>query len=201
MMPSSKAIVFDVVGTLVCYDNVYEAMDTIFGERLRAVGVQPRLLTCCWLGTAEREHMYLALSGRSAPILDLLGPLFYRVLRYADVLEPRRFANAEEVRRLVESYRGLRPRSGAVECISKLRDAGFLVWAFTAGDRERVEGYLAQAGIDLPDENLISCHWLPKSKPDPDAYRPLYEELSKQGTKPWFAAAHMWDVSSARTIG
>ena len=129
------------------------------------------------------------------------GPLFYRALRYADVPEPHRLANTEEVEHLVESYQRLTPRSGAAECISKLRDAGFTVWAFTAGDRERVEGYFAQAGIDLPAENLISCHSLPKSKPYPDAYRPLYEELSKGGSKPWFAAAHMWDVSTARTVG
>ena len=124
-MPSPKAIAFDVVGTLVCYDNVYETIDKIFGERLRDVGVQPKLLSCCWLEMTEREHMYLALSGRSVPILDLLGPLFYCALRYADVQEPRKFANASEVERLVESYQRLTPRSGAAECISKLGDAGF----------------------------------------------------------------------------
>ena len=94
-------------------------------------------------------------------------------------------------------------RPDAVECVQKLRDAGFTVWGFTAGDLNRVAGYFRQAGIDMPPEHLISCDSMGMGKPDPAVYRPLLDRLMEEneGKKPWFAAAHMWDVSAARRTG
>lgn len=200
-MASSKNIAFDVVGTLVSYDNFFEKLETVCGERLRAVGVQPKLFGCLWLEMAEREYTYLSLSGRYIPFFNLFAPLVYRSLMHAGIPEPRKFITPDEVEDLVGAYKRLTMRPGAVECIDKLRAAGFTVWGFTAGDRERVGGYFAQAGIELPAENLISCDSMSKSKPEPDAYKPVLEKLSSSRVQPWFAAAHMWDVSTARTLG
>lgn len=76
------------------------------------------------------------------------------------------------------------------ECIQKLRDGGFTVRCFTMGDLKRVGGYFKSAGVDLPAEHLMSCDSAGVGKPDPAAYRPILEELSKDGSQPWFAAAH-----------
>lgn len=43
-MPSSKNVVFDIVGTLACYDHLYDAIDRRLGDRLRAEGIKPSLL-------------------------------------------------------------------------------------------------------------------------------------------------------------
>lgn len=69
------------------------------------------------------------------------------------------------------------------------------VTGFTMGDLARVGGYFKNAGVDLPAENLLSCDTSAIGKPDPAAYKPLLDQLSSQGGTPWFAAAHMWDVS------
>jgi 2-haloacid dehalogenase len=53
----------------------------------------------------------------------------------------------------------------------------------------------------MPEENLLSCDSTMVGKPSPDAYRPLLERLRAEGGEPWFAAAHMWDVSAARSTG
>lgn len=53
----------------------------------------------------------------------------------------------------------------------------------------------------MPAENLKSCDSSKIGKPDPAAYKPLLEQLSQGGKQPWFAAAHMWDVSAARRTG
>lgn len=92
-------------------------------------------------------------------------------------------------------------RPGAKECIEKLRSAGFRVIGFTMGDVERVGGYFRNAGVELPEGDLLSCDSSRIGKPDPEAYRPLLEELRREGGKPWFAAAHMWDVSAAKRTG
>ncbi|EFX03095.1 2-haloalkanoic acid dehalogenase [Grosmannia clavigera kw1407] len=176
----SKNVVFDVVGSLVSYDHLFDVIEQRFGaDRLRAANINARLLGQCWIETAEREYTYLSLSGRYATFFRVFGSLFYRMLRYA----------------------GLKLRSGAAECIAKLRAAGFTVWCLTAGDLARVGGYFSLAGVDMPSDNLLSCDSTGVAKPDPGAYRPLLAQLSATGATPWFAAAHMWDVSTARTIG
>lgn len=69
------------------------------------------------------------------------------------------------------------------------------------GGLERVGGYFRQAGVELAAENLLSCDSSGVGKPDPEAYWPLLERLSREQGKPWFAAAHMWDAGAARQTG
>jgi 2-haloacid dehalogenase len=186
-MATSKNVVFDVVGTLVSYDRVFAAIDTQLGDRLRAEGVKPRLLGYTWMEAAEREYTYLSMSGKYLPFADVLQAIFYRMLWMAGIQEPRTFASAQDMAYIMAEYQHLEMRPGAVECVLKLRDAG----------------YFQHAGIELPPEHLLSCDTRGVGKPDPEAYRPLLEKLTLEngGSKPWFAAAHMWDVSAARRTG
>lgn len=202
-MPSSKNVVFDIVGTLVCYDHLYEAIDRRLGDRLRAEGIKPSLLGHTWMETAEREYTNLSISGRYKVYGDVFEALFYRILFMGGIKEPRRFASPEDLEYIMSEYKGLTMRPGAAECVKKLREAGFTVWAFTAADLDRVGGYFRKAGIEMPAENLLSCDSAGVGKPDLAAYKPLLERLTVEngGKKPWFAAAHMWDVSAARTAG
>lgn len=201
-MPS-KHVVFDIVGTLVCYDHLFDAIDRRLGDRLRAEGIKPYLLGQTWMETAEREYANLSISGRYKPYGDVFEAVFYRILWMGGINEPRQFASSDDLSYLMSEYEDLTMRPGAAECVKKLRDAGFTVWAFTAADLRRVSGYFQKAGIELPAENLLSCDDTGVGKPDLAAYKPLLERLTLEsgGQKPWFAAAHMWDVSAARTAG
>lgn len=198
---ATKDVVFDVVGTLVSHARLWEAMEERLGDKLKAAGIKPELLGACWIEAAEREYTYLSLSGRYKPFFEVFAQLFYRMLFFSGVQEPRAFCSEEDVRWLVGEWQKLYLRDGAKECVQKLRDAGFTVWCFTAGDIARVGGYFRDAGVDMPAENLLSCDTVGVAKPVPEAYKPLLERLSRDGKKPWFAAAHMWDVSTARTVG
>lgn len=196
---SSKNVVFDLVGTLVCYDHMYEAVEARLGARLRSAGVSARLLVNCWIEAAEREYTNLALAGRYAPFHRVFALLFWRVLGLAGVARPRAFASADDLAHLLAEWRRLGMRPGARACVDRLRAAGFTVWGFTAGDLAQVSGYFAAAGIDMPAENLLSCDTDGVAKPMLDAYRPVLRRF--EGSTPWFAAAHMWDVSAARQVG
>lgn len=202
-MSTSKNVVFDIVGTLVCYDHLYDALDRRLGDRLRAEGIKPSFLGNIWMEAAEREYTNLSISGRYKAYGDVFEALFYRVLAMGGIKEPRQFASPDDLDYLMSEYERLTMRPGAAECVQKLRDAGFTVWAFTAADLGRVGGYFRKAGIEVPSENLLSCDAAGVGKPDLAAYRPLLQRLTFEsgGEKPWFAAAHMWDVSAARTAG
>ncbi|KAL3429656.1 FAD dependent oxidoreductase-domain-containing protein [Aspergillus tetrazonus] len=200
---SSKNVVFDVVGTLVSYDHLFQAIDDRLGDRLREHGIKPSLLGYTWIEVAEREYTYLSMSGRYTVFADVFRALFYRMLWMAGIKEPREFASEADLDYIMTEYAGLKLRPGAKECVQKLRGAGFKVWCFTAGDAKRVSGYFENEGVEMPTGDLISCDTAGVGKPDLEAYRPLLERLKAEhgGRVPWFAAGHMWDVSAARRTG
>lgn len=201
-MPSNKNVVFDVVGTLVSYNRISQAIDTRLGPKLRGHGIQPSFLTYTWVEVAEREYTYLSVSGAYTPYAMILEKLFPRMLVMAGISDPATFSTPEDLAYIMGEYASLELRPGALECVQKLRDAGFTVWALTAGDLTRVGAYLRTAGVNMPAENLVSCDTSGIGKPDPRAYQPLLEKLVRAGGgKPWFAAAHMWDVSAAKRTG
>ncbi|KAH7148212.1 FAD dependent oxidoreductase-domain-containing protein [Dactylonectria macrodidyma] len=199
MSAPKKHVVFDVVGTCVSYDAIFDALDARLGDRLRAECIKPKLLGYTWFEAAEREYTYLSISGRYIRFYDVFRSLFYRMLWMAGIEEPRKFANDDDLAYILDQFMRLDARPGVAECFQILRDAGFTCWAFTAGDVNRVSGYFTRNGIDMPAENFMSCDSLGIGKPAPESYRPLLTRFA--GEEAWFAAAHMWDVSAAKSTG
>jgi 2-haloacid dehalogenase len=200
MAAGSKNAVFDIVGTCVSYDKVIDTLDKVMGDRMRAEGVKPSLFVYMWVEAGEREYTYLSITGRYIAYDKIFESIFYRMLWMSGIQEPRKFCTDAEVSEVVEGYFQLEMRPDTAACFDKLRAAGFTVRGLTAGALDRVAGYFKKAGIDMPAEHLMSCDSLGVGKPDLNAYRPTYEAL-KGGDELWFCAAHMWDVSSAKTIG
>ncbi|EXK80517.1 hypothetical protein FOQG_14952 [Fusarium oxysporum f. sp. raphani 54005] len=199
MQTTSKHVVFDIVGTIVTYDSILDALETRLGDRLRAEGVKPTMLGYMWFEISEREYTYLSITGQYHRFFDVFCSIFYRMLWIGGIKEPRSFATDEDLAYIVGHFKDLPLREGAAECLQLLRDAGFTVWGFTAGDTEQVRGYFLNNGIDMPLENFISCDDTGLGKPALDAYKPLLDQLGSD--EKWFAAAHMWDASSAKKAG
>lgn len=199
MSAPRKHVVFDIVGTCMSYDAIHRAIDTRLGPKLAQYQIKPALLGFAWIEAAEREYTYLSIQGRYRRFYDIFRSLFYRMLYQAGVPEPRQLATDDDVAFIMERFMELEARPGIKECFTLLREAGFTVWAFTAGDAKRVGGYFARAGIDMPAENLRSCDFDGLGKPDPRAYKTQLESFN--GEEAWFAAAHMWDASAAKGCG
>lgn len=56
-MPSSKNIVFDVIGTLVGYDNLYKAIENRLGERLKQYNVKSDMFGFMWASLISRSFV------------------------------------------------------------------------------------------------------------------------------------------------
>jgi 2-haloacid dehalogenase len=188
-------------GTCVSYEAFYDAIEARIGEQLRAKNIGSRLFGYAWMEAGEREYTYLSISGHYVKFFDIFRSIFYRTLWQAGITEPRKFASDEDRESLLASYRTLNARQGISECFSRLRDAGFTVWALTAGDTPRVAGYLAEGGVDLPAANFVSCDTIGVGKPEPLSYQYILDKFDQNGLETWFAAAHMWDVAAARRCG
>ena len=107
-----------------------------------------------WIEVAEREYTYLSMSGAYVSYANVFESIFWRMLWKSGIEEPRKFATEEDLRAVMVGYKAMEARPGAKECVQKLRDAGFTVWAFTmVRDRElmRRDG-LADTGPGRPRE-------------------------------------------------
>ena len=217
---TSKNVVFDVVGTLSSYSNFFDvsvmrkcplllafsanamkAIDITLGERLRAEGVSIQALGFLWIEVTGREYTNLSMNGLYTPSSTLFKSLFWRILFQAGIAEPLKFATDDNLAALLKAYSDMEMRPGAKECVEKLRNAGWTVWGLTTGDADTVRGYFLRSGIDMPAENVKSCNELRITKPEPDAYKPMLKQLSGDGSRPFFAAAHAWDSAAAREVG
>uniref|UniRef100_A0A093VDD0 (S)-2-haloacid dehalogenase 1 n=1 Tax=Talaromyces marneffei PM1 TaxID=1077442 RepID=A0A093VDD0_TALMA len=178
MASSNKHVVFDIVGTCVSYDAFYDAIEARIGENLRANNIGSRLFGYAWMEAGEREYTYLSMSGHYFKFFDVFRSIFYRTL-----------------------WQAAQPRPGIHECFSRLRAAGFTVWALTAGDTARVAGYLARGGVEMPENNFVSCDTIKIGKPAPESYQYILDKFEKEGRAAWFAAAHMWDAAVAKRTG
>ncbi|PSN75409.1 HAD-like protein [Corynespora cassiicola Philippines] len=202
MEKNRKHVVFDVVGTLVSYSHLFEALEHRLGQKLRHHSISPQLLGFAWLEHAEREYTYLSLSGHYVEFANVFKSVFFRVLHFAGVPEPREIATEEDVEYLRLEYRNCFARPGAKECIDNLKASGWTVWAFTSGDAERVKGYFEKGGLSIEEKNLITCDTIGVGKPDLKAYKSLKERMElEDGAILWYAAAHAWDVSAAGRAG
>jgi 2-haloacid dehalogenase len=185
----------------VSYDALYDAIEARIGDRLKAQNIGSRLFGYAWIEAGEKEYTYLSLSEKYVKFFDVFRSIFYRTLWQAGVQNPRQFATDEDREHLLASYRTLKTREGLLECFTRLREAGFTVWAFTSGDTQRVAGYLSEGGASLPPEHFVSCDTIGVGKPAPACYQHILEKFPKENLEAWFAAAHMWDAAGARHCG
>jgi 2-haloacid dehalogenase len=197
-----KHIAFDIVGTLVSYEHFFSAIDQRLGSKLKPHNVSPRLLGFAWLESVEREITFLRMSGKQVSFAQVFEALFFRILHFAGVPEPHSIATEDDAKYFVQEYKNCEARPNAKECVDKLKEAGWTVWAFTSGDRERVTGYLKRGNVNIDSEHIVTCEEIGASKPAIKAYELLREKIGgKENDDLWFAAAHGWDVSAAGRAG
>jgi 2-haloacid dehalogenase len=197
-----KHIIFDVVGTCVSFDAYFASISSTIGPKLQLHGITPKHFGYTWMTAAELEFTFLSISEAYRPYKDVMRALFYRTLFLAGVPDPREEFTDEEREECIAGYASLQLRAELPAALEKLRKAGFEVWCLTTGDVARVRGYFTRAGVEMPEERVISCDGLRVAKPALGAYRVALERMRIGETdEKWFAAAHLWDVSAAVRAG
>lgn len=194
-------VVFDIIGTCIGYDVMIDAISKRFGERLLEHNCNAELFYNAWGTACERDFSYLSQIGHYQPTKNIMRESFYRTLFHAGIEDPKAFASEEDLDFLFAEWFKLKARPELPALWKMLRDNGFTIWCLTNGDVQRVQGYFRNSGLEMPEENIISCDMIGVGKPAPAVYKYMLNKLPDHGADSWFAAAHMWDCCAAKSVG
>lgn len=159
---SIKAVVFDLDGTLIDTEKLYQRF---WVEAANQLGYPMR-----------PEHTLLIRA--TAP--EIAEP----ILRRAICSEFDYMAVRALRRELMEAYideHGVEPKPGLLDTLGALRSRGLAVGLATATDVSRARKYLRMVGADGYFDAMVSVSMVARGKPAPD----VYEEAARRlGTPP-----------------
>lgn len=201
----TKSASFDVLGTCFGFEAAIEVIEARLGDRLKAIGVDPKTLFFSWFYAAQRDFTYTTVANVYVPIAQVLKHTFRRACYVVD-LPKDQAPTDEDVAEVMKAVTSLRPRPGLKECFDGLRAAGWGVFGVTNGGKETSLNYYKQANIDLDGDHLLSCDDVGAAKPDFRVYMNAKRHLTFKGMSEeegdrWFIAAHAWDLIAARKAG
>lgn len=108
---------------------------------------------------------------------------------------------AEQKAELLSEYRSLPAFDDVKESLEGLKAAGHILYAFSNGTSDAVEGLLAAAGIlDLFD-GVVSVDDQQTFKPSPDVYEHLLNTTAASARDTWLISSNSFDVIGAVAYG
>lgn len=179
--PPSRAVVFDVMGTLFDLEPVR--------ERFAELGADPPALEA-WFQRTLHEAATVTIVGDYRPFKELAAAALRTTLAQLD-LDPSR---TEPLDALAQ----LEPYPDAEPALRRLRDAGLTVITLTNGARDSTEKLLERGNLREHVERVLTCDDVQAFKPHPAPYE---HAAGSVGSGAVMVAAHGWDVVGARAAG
>ena len=106
-----------------------------------------------------------------------------------------------EREKLLDAYRTLPAFMDAREGLTRVRDAGFRLFAFSNGPAEAVGSLLAQAGLRDFFLDVVSVDEVKSFKPDPGVYSHFLRRAGAMGGDAWMISSNPFDVLGALSAG
>ncbi|WWD18799.1 haloacid dehalogenase, type II [Kwoniella shandongensis] len=196
-------VCFDALGTCFTLEQVTDAVDETFGDRLRAVGFGSKGFVMDWFHSCQRDYTYLSLSSPPPPpIAKLLTTSLPIHLSTALNISPSSLPSLENI---TDRLSSLVPAPTLPETFSHLHKKRAKLIIVTNGSKSTTEGYASQAGIKGMVEKVLSCDDIGLAKPHKEVYEAALKavgevERGREGER-WFVAAHLWDLAAAKKAG
>jgi 2-haloacid dehalogenase len=107
----------------------------------------------------------------------------------------------EDREKLLNLYRVLPAFDDVAVGLSRAKESGYKIFAFSNGSRDAVESLLKHAGIRDYFIDVVSVDEIKSFKPDPDVYRHFLKRAGASGTDAWLISSNPFDVIGAISSG
>ena len=87
------------------------------------------------------------------------------------------------------------------EALTKLKEKGFRLFAFSNGKKEAVEKLLSHAGVRELFLDVVSVDDIKTFKPSPGAYAHFLRSADANGSEAWLISSNAFDVTGSISAG
>jgi len=185
----STTIAFDVYGTLIDTQGVVSNLEQVIGDKATGFSHSWR----------EKQLEYSFRRGLMQTYADFSvcteQALNYTCQCYGISLDQTQRT------KLLESYSSLPAFEDVLESLTKLREAGARLYAFSNGGAKAVDTLLNNAGLREFFDGIVSCDDLKTFKPNPEVYRYFLKESNSLETETWLVSSNSFDVIGAVSAG
>ena len=185
----TTTLAFDVYGTLIDTHGIIATLQPRLGQRaadFSRAWREKQLEYSFRRGLMRRYETFAVCTGQALDHTCLLFGLH---------LGPA------ERKQLLDAYRTLPAFEDAREGLTRVRDAGFRLFAFSNGPAEAVVSLLAQAGLRDFFLDVVSVDEVKSFKPDPDVYTHFLRRAGATGGDAWMISSNPFDVLGALCAG
>ena len=184
-----KVLFFDVNETLLDLSSLKENVSEVLNGRDD--------LLPTWFTTLLQYSLVTSAGGQYEDFGKIGAATLQMVAANNDIELSKR--KAESV--VIDSLRDLKPHPEVKEALTRLKNDGYKLVAFTNGSNEGVNQQMENAGLTHLFDELLSVESAGKFKPFREAYDWAAQHMNVQPAECIMIAAHGWDVAGAQWAG
>lgn len=186
-MPVTLA--FDVYGTLIDTHGVVSKLEKVIGTKAEEFSHTWREKQLEYSFRRGLMQNYANFAICTSHALEYTC-MYYKVL-----------LTGEQKQELLDYYRELPAFKDVKESLTRLKAAGFRLYAFSNGSADAVERLLVAAGIRDYFLGVVSVDDLKSFKPNPAVYSHFLRESGAKGSSAWLISSNPFDVIGAISTG
>ena len=184
-----KTLAFDVYGTLINTHGVLTALEELVGDKAKAFSNTWRDKQLEYSFRKGLMQNYETFAVCTSQALD------YTCAYYGTDLSD------EQKKELMSLYRILPAFDDVKEGLTRLKEAGFRLFAFSNGAAEALEVLLNNAGIRDLFLGVVSVDDINSFKPNPAVYSHFLRKSESTGGNAWLISSNPFDVIGAISAG
>jgi 2-haloacid dehalogenase len=188
-MTMATTLAFDVYGTLIDTHGVLTALEELVGDRAKTFSNSWREKQLEYSFRRGLMQNYATFAVCTSQALD------YTCAYYGTNL------SAEQKQSLMSLYRTLPAFADVKEGLTRLKTAGFRLFAFSNGAAEALEVLLNSAGIRELFLGVVSVDDIKSFKPNPAVYSHFLRQSKSTGSSAWLVSSNPFDVIGAISAG
>jgi 2-haloacid dehalogenase len=190
-MPPTKAVVFDLYGTLYDVHSVARQCDASYPGRGMEISVlwRQKQLEYTWLRSLMGQYIPFEEATRDALVYTC------QHLKVAPDLDPSTCAT------LCDAYLRLSPYPEVPDALRGLRDLGLPLAILSNGSAFSINSVVQTSGLQAYFTALLSVEAVGVFKPDFRVYRLACETLGLSAEEVLFVSSNAWDASGAYHFG